>query len=262
MRRQTIVDSHAPTNSTIASDEHFGEVLEPGDFNGDGFPDLAIAHPFEDSRASDDGAVTIIWSSNQGLQLNQRQVWNGNSPGLSDPGEDDDLMGRALTAGDFDNDGYDDLAMGVPNEDRETWRGQTLNSTGQVTVLSGSPNGLVARPGHLWHQDRTDVVGTREAWEGFGSALGVADVNHDQIVDLLISVPNENLTVSTGLPSPFPATVSLTNAGQIHVLYGTHGTGLSTHTALGKQLHHQRYSPFLWQPLKAGPFEKFGSVLP
>jgi hypothetical protein len=56
-------------------------------------------------------------------------------PGLT---EDGDLFGTSLATGDFDGDGYADVAVGVPGEDDAS-----AIDAGSVTVLRGSRSGLV-----------------------------------------------------------------------------------------------------------------------
>src|SRR5262249_39123758 len=62
--------------------------IAKGDFNGDGFGDLAIGVPFEDTGgAVDAGAVIVIYGSASGLTTTDltrpaSQFWSQNSPGV------------------------------------------------------------------------------------------------------------------------------------------------------------------------------------
>ena len=66
------------------------------DFNGDGFPDLAIGVPNEDGGAvSNAGAVNVLYGSAGGLQATSPddQFWNQDSPGVRDVAEANDQFG-------------------------------------------------------------------------------------------------------------------------------------------------------------------------
>jgi hypothetical protein len=98
------------------------ERLEPrtllaghGDFNGDGFDDLAVGAPLENvSGINAAGAVSIIYGSRRGLSASGNQFWHENVSGVDGAAANDDRFGIALAAGDFNGDGFDDLAIGVP----------------------------------------------------------------------------------------------------------------------------------------------------
>ena len=65
------------------------------------------------------------------------------TPGIRGVAEDNDLFGRALTTGDFNNDGFRDLAVGGPGEN---------NSQGYVNVIYGSVVGLTHIDDQIWGQ--------------------------------------------------------------------------------------------------------------
>ena len=61
------------------------------------------------------------------------------TPGLSGQGATGDRFGESWTAGDFNEDGYDDLAIGIPGDNLPG-----ANDAGRVQVLFGSDDGLSA----------------------------------------------------------------------------------------------------------------------
>src|SRR5262245_40475634 len=123
--------------------------IAKGDFNGDGFADLAVGVPGEDTPndVSNSGAVNVIYGSGTaGLTASTTavppvpapQFWSQNAAGVPGISEAGDAFGSALAAGDFNADGYSDLAIGVPGEDLDD------TNTGAVIVIYGSRNGLTA----------------------------------------------------------------------------------------------------------------------
>src|SRR5687767_621556 len=102
--------------------------------------------------------------------------------------------------GDFNNDGADDLAVGVPR----------IGSAGSVIVLYGSGSGVQVDdpPSQDWRQGQAGLAGTAGGTDEFGAALAHGDFNGDSYDDLAVGVPEE--AVATG---------------SVHVIYGS-ATGL------------------------------------
>ena len=167
----------------------------PYDFNGDGYAELVVAAPGEtiEARAGAEGsagAVTVLEGGAEGVTSRGAQEWTQDSPGVkgeSENGRDrgefstpGDSFGSAVASGDFDRDGYADLAIGAPNED----------GSGAVNVLYGSAAGLTAVRDQLLSQ-AGELPGAKEAGDLFGSALAAGDFNRDGITDLAVGVPGE-----------------------------------------------------------------------
>ena len=120
--------------------DFFGAALAAGDFNNDGFADLAIGAPFEDvGSVLDAGAINVLYGSANRLTATGNQQWLQGSGGIIGVAEDGDTFGFALAGGDFNNNGFDDLAIGAIGEDIGT-----IPDAGSVNVLYGSANRLTA----------------------------------------------------------------------------------------------------------------------
>jgi hypothetical protein len=217
----------------------FGSVLAAGDFDGDGFDDLAVGVPDEDvGNKTNAGAVTVIFGGSNGLAASGNQFWHQNVTGIPDATEASDGFGSALTAGDFDDDGFDDLAVGVPDEEFDS----IPRDAGVVHVLYGAAVGLSAAGNQLWSQNATNVEGLANNDDQFGAALAAGDFDGDQIADLAIGVPGEDIR-------------GFDKIGGVNVLYGTAGGGLS---AANDQLWTQATPDVPGEPEND---DRFGSAL-
>jgi hypothetical protein len=110
--------------------------------------------------------VYVLSGSAGGLVAAGGQNWSQGSPGVPGAAEPGDLFGSALFAGDFNGDGFDDLAVGVPGEDVG---GAT--DAGAVNLLFGSAGGLAAAGAQIWSQASPGVPGAAEMFDQFGSVL-------------------------------------------------------------------------------------------
>ncbi|MCE9669109.1 M12 family metallopeptidase [Myxococcus stipitatus] len=173
--------------------DQFGATLAVGDFNGDGYDDLAVGVPFEDygSSAIDSGLVTVVYGSAAGLTATGARSWSQASAQVLEVTENGDRFGSALAAGDFDGDGFDELAVGVPFEDVGA-----VPDVGAVNVLRGSIDGLSSAGNQLWSAGGAGVPGSVSEGVRFGSALAAGDFDGDGRSELAIGSPGQTVGVA------------------------------------------------------------------
>ena len=208
----------------------FGRTLASGDFNGDGWTDLAVGARAEGLDAKIyAGAVHVLYGSAAGLSATGNQFWTQDSPGIKGIANGGDLFGVSLTTGDFNGDGRSDLAVGVLLENVSG-----MADAGAVNVIYGSPGGLAYAGNQYWHQDSDGVEDTAEAEDWFGRTVQAGDFNGDGMDDLAVGVRYEDVG-------------AVVDAGAINVLFGS-ATGLA---AGGNQFWHQN-SPGMQDTAKKG----------
>lgn len=152
------------------------------DFNGDGKEDLAIGIIGEDFPGLQDaGAVQVIYGSNSGLTSKGDQFWH--MANLNRTAQTGAIFGWAMGAGDINNDGFSDLAVGVPNYDRDS-----TEHTGAVVVLFGSKKGLTAQGNVL-----LDLGNEARATDALGASVYVGDVNGDELHDVIAGLSGRDL---------------------------------------------------------------------
>ncbi|MFI6939440.1 FG-GAP-like repeat-containing protein [Streptomyces sp. NPDC050418] len=143
-----------------------------GDFNGDGYADVAATFV-----RTDTGKAEVYW-------------FKGSRSGLDPVGKLNIPGGRSIVAADFNNNGYDDIVIGQPYTAESG-----AHSGGQVTMVYGTATGFSGV--RTLHQSSTGVPGAAEAGDALGWSVSAGDYNGDGYVDLLAGAPREDITRTT-----------------------------------------------------------------
>jgi hypothetical protein len=146
--------------------DDFGECLAPvGDVNADGWIDIVAGGRRHDGNGTSSG-IARVFSGFDGSVLYD---FYGDGPGW--------LAGSAAAAaGDFNEDGYDDVIVGCRGASPEG-----LTKAGQAVIYSGFDGAVLL------------TLNGRHAGDGLGSGVAcVGDVNMDGTVDYAIGVWQSN----------------------------------------------------------------------
>jgi len=183
-------------SGNLETSDSFGRAVAAGDFDGDGFADLAVGAPYEapGSGPTSAGYVSVRFGTAAGLDPSTEYGFE-QSGGSS--AEAYDYFGYTLASGDFNGDGYDDLAVGSPYED---WG--SITDSGMVQVFYGGPGGLSTSAGS-WLV-ASYMGGANETGGQLGRALATGDFDGDGRDDLAMGAWGES-----------------SDAGAAYVAYGT-----------------------------------------
>jgi hypothetical protein len=223
----------------------FGAAVTAADFDADGFDDLVIGHA--DYRSDFDyhtGRIIVLYGTASGLSTAGLRKFSQDHPGMDGSNETNDYFGAALASGDFDNDGFADVVVGVPGE----------NDGGGFHVIYGSPAGLTEAGNNLWAQNDSGVPDDDEMGDNLGYALAVADFDGDGFDDVAVAAPYEDLELSDD--------TTLIDAGAVSVFFGS-AAGITTADAFamtqtGTTLGDSEGGDVWGQALAAGDFDRDG----
>jgi hypothetical protein len=183
-------------------DGKLGTAIATGDFNDDGFQDVAISAPNEGLQYGRfHSGVIYVLLGQAGLESGAEFVaraappFSRHSIAILGPTVES-RAGRTLIAGDINDDGIDDLALSI----------SIANPTGgpdsgNVYVLFGNATRFSAHETVAIEIDLGDpaqvdqrIIGP-QGGDRFGRALGVADINGDEKLDLLMGASTSRVTV-------------------------------------------------------------------
>ena len=156
-----------------AADDDFGAAVASGDLDGDGYADPVVGSRYADvagTSYSSYGAAYVFYGTSTGVDATSNK-FNSSSP------EFGAKYGNALSAGDLDGDGYDDLVVGSLAEDHAYL---SKMGRGSVYLYYGSSAGPTsASEERLRASDADD-------WDAFGTSVVAGDIDGDGFEDLVV----------------------------------------------------------------------------
>jgi hypothetical protein len=184
--------------TTPAPNSKFGSLVVAGDTNSDGFADLVAS---ANGYTGGIGRVYVFHGSapgiSSGVASTATRTMDGEGLTFSN-------FGGSLALGDFNGDGFTDLAVGAPDDAAGKGRNYIVNGSG-----AGLPN-LTVSP--------AIAIGTAEnTSDFFGGGSAAGDLNNDGVTDLVVG--------AYGYPAGG-------NQGRAYVYYGVSGTGIPSGATL------------------------------
>jgi hypothetical protein len=161
-----------------------------GDFDQDGFDDIAFGAEQYGSLANNSGSIRIFWGpgitrdSPDGINQDTRLEYTITGTELGTSGNAYDRLGyRIATAGDINDDGFPDLAISAPGYESDSglvyiYTGNSLRTAYPPIILSSSAKGTevgsgIASAGDVTGDGVDDFyVGAKKAAFSFSSAFG------------------------------------------------------------------------------------------
>ena len=166
----------------------FSTGLATGDFDDDGYDDLAVGDPCESVDGTTttlaSGVVFVFPGSERGLQLSTARRLSRQTTGVPGAVLSGERFGQVLAAGDLNRDGYDDLAIGMPDA-----KVGSVYRAGKLLVLYGGRSGLNGKGADAVTRSTAGISGAAATGDRFAGSLAIGRVTSDRYPDLVVGVP-------------------------------------------------------------------------
>jgi len=166
-----------------STNDELGSAVAGSDVDGDGWPDLLLGASSLNTDGADHtgGAYLVLGPVTADLALDDL------SSRLYGESMADYAGSAVLLPGDLDQDGHDDLVVSAPRSGQGG-----ISGNGAVYWWSGVPEGRASlgdADGRIIGAAYNDELGTSVGW---------ADVNGDDVPDLLVGTPNAGAEIEAG----------------------------------------------------------------
>ncbi|MEU5887902.1 FG-GAP repeat protein [Streptomyces sp. NPDC047461] len=228
--RKTITQNTSGVPGTAEAYDRFGEATATADLNRDGYADLVVGSPEEDtSKGTDSGAVTVLWGSGNGLTSGTELPTPADAPGhyglditalstgagaktrVAVAGWDASVYfgGPFTRSGGFGSVTYNDDTPSTGSVALGDFNGDKVPDPASATVRLGDLSGgdIYANPAH------------GNELQGDGLIVATGDIDGDGYADLVAGDPDE----------PEAAGVDGASGGRVLVWYGS-ATGIANGT--------------------------------
>ncbi|MBX3723087.1 MAG: VCBS repeat-containing protein [Turneriella sp.] len=162
--------------------DRFGDYVTTGDFNNDGFVDIAVQARDHNAGLATQGKVYFFsgsatgysnFTANSAIHLN----FSGELVGST--------LGRSMRIADANGDGFADLLFSAY---------QPASIPGKIYFLPGSKSGFSSANAATITQQITGITNG----DGFGVSMSVKDINSDGLPDIIAGAYNRNAGAGSG----------------------------------------------------------------